>query len=916
MLRTHWLVSSSAAKAYYRQSDYYASTPGEWLGQGAKLLGLDKFDKHEAFDQLCDNINPQTGELLRPLARDGGRVGMDLTFNSTKSVGIARELAGPDNAGDPRIEQAHREAVAYAMGYVERDMQTRVRAGGKDEDRTTGNMIAYRVTHRDTRISAEDQMPDMSLHDHVFVLNATYDPVEQKWKAAQMGQVKHDAPFYEAIYHNRLAANLRDLGYGVRRKDKAFEISGISDDLVKKFSRRRAYIKAVAEKLGITSAAGMDKLGATTRLGKAKELADDLNGYWVSRLTDKEKQQLGQLEGQKSYKSNATDAVQYAIGHMFERRSVVDEKRLYETALRYGIGSVTPEDVQAEAKRQGLLVKNGEVTTRDVLEEESRIIAFAREGRGTMRPLGMRGGFGYRDLVTSLGVPLRIDGADAYPTATACTSASNPDTATLSREQQAVCRHVWESPDRVIMIRGGAGTGKTRTMRTAIEAIDKPVVVLAPSAEASRGVLRKEGFSDADTVARFLTDQDFRQKAKGGVVWIDEAGLLGIRQLRQVFDAADQLGARVVLQGDKKQHGSVERGATLKVLEQYAGLPVAELKDIRRQRGEYKEAVSALAKGDIVEGFDKLNALGWVQQTPVFNHNKPLVDDYVAGVESGKDMLVVAPTHIEGDEVTADIRTKLKDRGLIGKDEQTVDTLRPLGWTVAEKADPERYSGTEIIQFHRNSGPFRAGDRVTADRLVPQLGRVHAEHFAVYDPGHTGLAAGDKLRITANGKDATGTHKLNNGSIYTVRGVTKEGIALTNGWVLPVTFGHFTHGYVSTSHASQGKTVDRVLIAMGSQSLPAINAEQFYVSASRGRESAKIYTDVAPIVLRDAIQRSDPRKSASELMGRPKPTPKPKWNGRAFAKRVMLAYKRLRDNGIDATRSGVRREYDGRQIAR
>ena len=66
---------------------------------------------------------------------------MDLTFNSTKSVGIARELAGPDNAGDPRIEEAHREAVRYAMGFVECDIRGRVRVGGKDEDRVTGNMV-------------------------------------------------------------------------------------------------------------------------------------------------------------------------------------------------------------------------------------------------------------------------------------------------------------------------------------------------------------------------------------------------------------------------------------------------------------------------------------------------------------------------------------------------------------------------------------------------------------------------------------------------------------------------------------------------------------------------------------------------------------------------------------------------------
>ena len=870
MLRTHWVSSSAAAKAYFRETDYYASTHGEWLGKGAETLGLSGTARAEDFDRLCDNIDPRNGQPLRPLAHVDGRVGMDLTFNSTKSVGIARELAGPDNAGDPRIEEAHRDAVGYAMRFVEADMRTRVRVGGKNDDRVTGNMIAYRVTHRDTRINAEDQKPDMSLHDHVFVMNCTYDAVEGKWKAAQMGQIKHDAPYYEAIYHNRLASNLRDLGYGVNRKEKAFEITGVSQELVRKFSRRRQYIKAVAEKLGITSAAGMDKLGATTRLGKAKEKADDLNGYYVSRLSVGDRRALATLGGQASYLSNDRDAAQYAIGHLFERHSVVDERRLYETAMRYGIGSVTPESVQAEAKRQGLLVKGGEATTHDVLAEERRIIEFGRDGRGR---------FG----------PLRKIGPES-----ASADAAFGDRK-LSREQQAICRHVWDSRDQVVLIRGPAGTGKTRTMTAAIEGIDKPVVVLAPSADASRGVLRTEGFKEADTVARFLIDDQFQHKAKGGVIWVDEAGLLGIRQVRALFDVAERLGARVVIQGDKRQHASVERGSTLRVLEEFAGLPVAELRDIRRQSGDYKKAAAALAKGDVLAGYDILAKLGWVRQT---ENNAPLVDEYVSALDARKTVLVVAPTHSEGDGITADIRAKLMERGTIGTDEKVFERLVPLGWTEAEKGDVGRYEGTEVMQFHRKSGSFSAGDRVRVTDWKRGDSFRRASHFAVYSMGSVSLAVGDVIRVTANGKTLDGRHKLNNGSSYQVKGFDrKNNIILANDWVVAKDFGHLTHGYVTTSHAAQGKTVDRVLIAMGRDSCPAISAQQFYVSVTRGRESARVFTNMAPQELRALIQRTDGRMSATELMGLAKPRVRAKIKDklREFMQRVANAYRQLRE---------------------
>jgi conjugative relaxase-like TrwC/TraI family protein len=863
------MTSSAAAKSYYRSSDYYATTPGEWLGKGAETLGLKGATSTDQFDSLADNLDPRTGKSLTTYTKAGRRVGLDMTFNSTKSVGIARELAGKDNAGDPRIEEAHREAVKYTMGLVEEDMQGRVRIGGRDDNRVTGNMVAYRVTHRDTRISADDQKPDMSLHDHVFIFNATFDPVEKKWKAAEIGQIKHDAPFYEAIYHSRLASNLKALGYGIRRDAKAFELTGISRETIDKFSRRRQYIQAVAEKLGITNPESKSKLGATTRLGKAKELADDLNGYYVSRLTQQEKQQLGNLQGQVSYQSSDEKAVRYAIGHMFERQSVVDEKRLYETALRHGIGSVTPESVKAEAKRQGVLLKNGQATTKDVLAEEGRIIAFAREGRGTMRPLGL--------VVQNLAVN---------------TSGKHDNIATLSPEQQAICDHVWNSPDRVILIRGAAGTGKTHTMKATLAGIDRPVAILAPSVDASRGVLRRDGFADADTVAAFLGNQDWQASIKGGVIYVDEAGMLPIKDLSRLVDVAKEQDARIILQGDPKQHKSVSRhGNMFNVLQQFAGLPVAELREIRRQSGRYRDAVAAIESGDTLKGHDIFKDLGWIETV---SDDKKLVDDFMKATTAGKSTLVLAPTHVEGDAITAEIRLRLRADGKLG-DEKEVDRLIPLNWTNAQKEDVASYDGTEVVQFFKNSGQYKAGDVVSAVDL--RLGRCHPEHFAVYTPGKLTVAVGDVIRTTANVM-ADG-HKIDNGSYLTVTGFGKDGIEVVTaiGNKRTITSRHINHGYVATSMGGQGKTVDQVFAAMGSESLPAVKMEQFYVDLSRARHKATIYTDLAADSLREAIQRQDERKSATELMKPVQKNPIQK-----LLRKARERFKRLREPAVGATR--------------
>jgi ATP-dependent exoDNAse (exonuclease V) alpha subunit len=69
---------------------------------------------------------------------------------------------------------------------------------------------------------------------------------------------------------------------------------------------------------------------------------------------------------------------------------------------------------------------------------------------------------------------------------------------------------------------------------------------------------------------------------------------------------------------------------------------------------------------------------------------------------------------------------------------------------------------------------------------------------------------------------------------------------------------------VVTSHASQGKTVDRVIIGQSADSMRAASHEQFYVSVSRGRERATIYTDDKKALL-EAVSRSDDRVAATEL---------------------------------------------------
>jgi hypothetical protein len=131
--------------------------------------------------------------------------------------------------------------------------------------------------------------------------------------------------------------------------------------------------------------------------------------------------------------------------------------------------------------------------------------------------------------------------------------------------------------------------------------------------------------------------------------------------------------------------------------------------------------------------------------------------------------------------------------------------------------------------------------------------------FDVGEARELKVAAGDWLLLQANhGKEFI------NGERVQVREIQNGRIALADGRSLPAGFNTFTHGYAVTSHSSQGKTVDEVLLVASSKSFAAVNREQFYVSISRGRQHCQVFTDDADLLAR-RVTDSHERKAAVEL---------------------------------------------------
>jgi ATP-dependent exoDNAse (exonuclease V) alpha subunit len=336
-----------------------------------------------------------------------------------------------------------------------------------------------------------------------------------------------------------------------------------------------------------------------------------------------------------------------------------------------------------------------------------------------------------------------------------------------------------------------------------------------------------------------------------------------------VFDIAERLSARVVLVGDRRQHRSVTAGEPLKLLEETAGLRVAEVSKILRQQGDYKKVAQALSEGRTRAAFEELDKLGWIKQVADSERYKQMAAAYLSATAEkkrggqAKSALVVSPTHAEANRITEAIRDGLKAKGKLGK-ERIVKAWVPAHLTDAQKADPTQYDPGDLLQFHQNAPGYVKGSRLSVSEGVVPPTKL-ANRFEAYRPTQFALAVGDRVRITAGGKTKDGKHRIANGSLLTVEGFNTRGdIVVDHGWVIDRDFGHLTHGYVVTSHASQGVTVDKVFIGMSSESFPATSERTAYVAVTRGKEQAMVFTDDRNELLK-AISRPDEPMSATEL---------------------------------------------------
>ena len=376
----------------------------------------------------------------------------------------------------------------------------------------------------------------------------------------------------------------------------------------------------------------------------------------------------------------------------------------------------------------------------------------------------------------------------------------------LGAEQRDALRHVTAGPDLSLVV-GYAGTGKSALLgvaRTAWEADGYTVRGLALSGIAAEGLEAGSGIASR-TIASLehawtqgrdaLTSRD--------VLVVDEAGMIGSRQMERVLSAAQKAGAKVVLVGDPEQLQAIEAGAAFRALAERHG--AAEITEVRRQREDWqRQATRKLATGRTAEALERYAAEGMVR---------------VSGTRDAAKAALVA-----GWDAARQARPE-ESRVILAYTRDDVRNLNALAREHMREAGALR-GPDQVMQTERGERVFAAGDRIMFQRNERGLG----SHF----DRNQGVAV-------KNGTLGTVLEVAVGGERLTVRldgpGAGQEG---RDGRVVTFytrDYAHIDHGYAATVHKAQGVTVDRAHVL----ATPHMDRHAAYVGLTRHRDGVALH---------------------------------------------------------------------------
>ena len=809
-----------------------AEPAGQWMGRGCIALGLSGIVLPEELKPLMQGLHPFTGTQLVQNAFAPNRVpGWDFTSSDPKSVSIVWTQA--DELLRLKIEAARQRALGRTVRIME-DFLAFSRVGKGGYDHVPVKLVIAAFEHCTSRNQ------DPQLHTHCLVLNVAVDDAGHT-RALFSRPLYVNRDLLGAFYRAALAAELRALGFKLRKHGTSFEIVGVPQELIDAHSTRRQEILAHLQAGGRSGGAAAAVAALDTRKTKTEPPPrEELFARW---------QETNSLHGftnvndiiydpKRIRQGTVAKAIDAAINRLAAQDSHFTRTDFQEAALQEAPAlGLDPLEVLRAAnnfadgvgntftRTTSTLVDLGvhegqqRLTTKDILDEERELVGHART-------LSERAGATVPDQLVEWAIADQTKFVQRRLKKAGKKHATRPK---LSDEQRAAVAHLTQDTKgtgSIRILQGLAGTGKTDFVigvaKRAFEDRGCNVIAITPTAKAGR-VLQRDTGMDAQTVTKALGDYELpwgcvlkhhlRQLKRAAlgrrtyplekpapikltpndVVILDETGMMATRELRLMLAHIVNSGATLILSGDAKQNPPVGRGAPFLSLANRLGS--VQLKHIQRQVDEWaRQAATHAAEGEVKEALALLAEHKSVRVGST-------VDDAV---------------------------------------QQMVDHWRSLGGY----ADPAKVVALANTNEQTEAlNQIFQHDRLRAGILNPnhsiEIHDIDREEGRTY---RNRVHVGDQVLFTMNDK-RIGVQNGAMGTVAAIRqGIGAIAVRLNDGEIVQVPVKKFPHvrlGYALTKYKAQGDGFPHVvvLVTEAQASLP-----DFYVCVTRGKQSVTVYT--------------------------------------------------------------------------
>lgn len=827
MLSISNMNSEQAANYHKAEQNYYQSENesenGEWFGKGAETLGLKNF-KFEDFERLCHGIDPRSDKVLVDTSK---RAGTDLTFSAPKSVSILCELLGEKN--NKEIRKAHDEAVKETLKYIQDNyIQTREQIGGVRQAIDTDNMIAALFQHDTSREL------DPQLHTHGFVLNMTQKE-NGEFRALHNEKLFDNKMLLGQVYRNYLAENLKELDYEIEVTDAKkglFEVKGVSSELIDEFSTRAEQTKKRFEELKkefpkMENAKLKEMAALDSRKVKNKEVnRKEVKSENIQRARgiediDELRKDIKSQQTEKTVLS-AKEVLIRAIEIKTDRESVFSREELLKEVLKLSLGNHNLNDFLAEIEKSDELVNLDKnlYSTKKMIEIESEIVEDIRNLKG------------------------KLNAVAEFET----TNNYIKDT-TMTDGQKAGFNHILNSEDLVSAIQGDAGVGKTYMLKEVNNYInslsgDKPELVGLSFTGKAASEIENEANVKSQTLHSFLNQKETSQNQ---IYLVDEAGMIGSVQMKELIDKAKATNSKIVLIGDTKQFQTLSAGSIFEQLQSKEIISTVKMEEgMRAKTDELKQLYSAAKNGYLATAYELLENSDSLKESDNLNE---VADEYLKDKDN---TLLIASKNSDRKELNSIIRENLKDelgdsKNIVIRESQNLNDI--------EKHFGNYYKENQVIFVQKAITGLKAGAeaeilKVDADKntlLVKSKGKEieidlskNGEKIQSFNVKQQNFGVGERIIFTKNDKKLG----LKNGELGFIKSINGNNITIKKGnkeiAIDTKNYPYLDYGYAITDFKAQGQTSQNV-IALADSAMSNLNS--FYVSVTRAKESVKVFTD-------------------------------------------------------------------------